>query len=59
MHHIIMVSDNGDGIVTGMIHNIPETEFVYKLFRKKLMDKCSISFGHDIIPDVYKLFCSE
>jgi len=34
-------SDNGDDIVTGMVHNIPETEFVYKLFRKKLMDKCS------------------
>jgi len=34
-------SDNGDGIVTGMVHEIPETEFVYKLFRKKLMDKCS------------------
>jgi hypothetical protein len=33
-------SDNGDGIVTGMVHEIPETEFVYKLFRKKLMDKC-------------------
>ena len=33
-------SDNGDGIVTGMVHEIPETEFVYKLFRKKLLDKC-------------------
>jgi Rps23 Pro-64 3,4-dihydroxylase Tpa1-like proline 4-hydroxylase len=23
-----------------MVHEIPETEFVYKLFRKKLLDKC-------------------
>ncbi len=33
-------SDNGDGIMTGMVHDISEIEFVYKLFRKKLMDKC-------------------
>ena len=33
-------SDNGDGFMTGMVHDIPETEFVYKLFRKKLLDKC-------------------
>ena len=45
-------SDNGDGIVTGMIHNIPETEFVYKLFRKKLMDKCP--FLSDMI--LYRMY---
>lgn len=26
---------------TGMIHEIPESEFVYKLFRKKILDKCA------------------
>lgn len=31
--------DNPDTPVTGMIHNIPETEFVYKLFRKTIADK--------------------
>lgn len=30
--------DNPDTPQTGMIHNIPETHFVYKLFKKKLSD---------------------
>jgi len=33
-------SDNGDGIMTGMVHDIPETEIIYKVLRKKLEDKC-------------------
>lgn len=33
-------SDNGDNYATGMVHDIPETEFVYKLFKKKIADKC-------------------
>ena len=31
--------DNAETPCTGMIHNIPETEFVHKLFRKKLSDE--------------------
>lgn len=32
-------SDNLDKIVTGMTHDIPETEFVYKLISKTLYDR--------------------
>ena len=32
-------TDNDGTPCTGLIHNIPETSFVYKLFRKKLSDE--------------------
>ena len=34
--------DDKDLPVTGMIHNIPETEFVYKLFRKHIQDRIEV-----------------
>lgn len=32
-------SDNGDNYMTGMVHNIPEIEFIYKLIAKTLYDR--------------------
>ena len=32
--------DMTDSVPTGMIHEIPESEFVYKLLRKKILEKC-------------------
>jgi len=32
-------TDNGDHRITGMTHNVPETEFIYKLIAKTLYDR--------------------
>lgn len=44
--------DNDDGPVTGMVHDIPETEFIYKLFSKTLYDR--VEFIRDM--NLYRMY---
>ena len=43
--------------VTGMTHNIPENEFVYKLFAKLINERRVYSW-YETLSNVYKLFCT-
>lgn len=44
--------DNDNGPVTGMTHNIPETEFIYKLIAKTLYDR--VEFIRDM--NLYRMY---
>lgn len=50
--YIFGETDNEDTPLTGMIHDIPETEFVYKLFKKKIYDL--VDFTRDM--KLYRMY---